>query len=192
VSDKGDVLTVSLIVCMDQEGVIGDSGSQELPWSCPLDLEMFRRLTWGADVVVGRKTWDELPREPSLYQGRRWHVITSEPETIPTYPPRRPPTHSATPCDDWEAATRFHQHTVIAGGASIYEQALQSGIVDRCFVTRLPIRSSGDIQFPTERMNQWELERSRDEQTIVDDKRRPMRQVERKFVKFEEWVPADE
>src|SRR3954447_19657881 len=40
-------------------GVIGASGG--LPWHLPEDLALFRELTTGSTVVMGRRTWDSLP-----------------------------------------------------------------------------------------------------------------------------------
>ena len=45
-----------------------------LPWTLPGDLKRFRELTWGFPLVMGRKTWDSLPRKP--LPGRENIVVT--------------------------------------------------------------------------------------------------------------------
>ncbi|HEX4739884.1 MAG TPA: dihydrofolate reductase, partial [Caulobacteraceae bacterium] len=43
-------------------GVIGAGGG--LPWRLKSDLAIFRQVTMGKPVIMGRKTWDSLPRRP--------------------------------------------------------------------------------------------------------------------------------
>jgi dihydrofolate reductase len=42
--------------------VIGKDGT--LPWHLPEDLKRFKRLTTDKPCIMGRKTWDSLPRKP--------------------------------------------------------------------------------------------------------------------------------
>jgi dihydrofolate reductase len=44
-------------------GVIGREG--RLPWHIPLELRVFRELTWGGILVMGRRTYESL-RRPAL------------------------------------------------------------------------------------------------------------------------------
>ncbi|MEO7362571.1 MAG: dihydrofolate reductase [Gemmatimonadaceae bacterium] len=50
---------VNLIFARASNGVIGRANA--LPWHLPEDLAHFRKLTSGAPVIMGRKTWDSLP-----------------------------------------------------------------------------------------------------------------------------------
>ena len=51
---------LALIAAVASNGVIGRGG--ELPWRLPDDLRHFRMLTIGHAVIMGRRTWDSLPR----------------------------------------------------------------------------------------------------------------------------------
>jgi dihydrofolate reductase len=53
---------VGLLVAMSPERVIGLRGT--IPWRHPGDQRRFKRLTVGTTVVMGRKTWESLPRRP--------------------------------------------------------------------------------------------------------------------------------
>ena len=64
--------TISLVVAVAKNGVIGRRGA--LPWRIPEDLKRFKALTMGKPVVMGRKTWDSLPRKP--LPGRTNIVVT--------------------------------------------------------------------------------------------------------------------
>ena len=62
-------------------GVIGADGG--LPWHLPEDLALFRRLTMGSTVVMGRRTWESLPERFRPLPGRTNVVLTSDPAGRP-------------------------------------------------------------------------------------------------------------
>ena len=45
-----------------RNGVIGREGV--LPWRLAADMRRFRALTLGKPVIMGRRTWESLPRRP--------------------------------------------------------------------------------------------------------------------------------
>ena len=49
------------IAAMDRKGCIGKAG--ELPWRIPADLAMFKKLTEGCIVLMGRKTYESIPKK---------------------------------------------------------------------------------------------------------------------------------
>jgi dihydrofolate reductase len=51
---------VTIVVARAQNGVIGRDGT--LPWHLPADLKRFKALTMGTVMVMGRKTFDSLPK----------------------------------------------------------------------------------------------------------------------------------
>ncbi len=64
---------VIAIAAMDHRRVIGYQG--HLPWSLPQDLARFKQLTSGGIVVVGRRTFETLPR---LKDDREVVVVTRD------------------------------------------------------------------------------------------------------------------
>src|SRR5512141_891179 len=52
--------SVELIAAVAANGVIG--ADNRLPWHLSEDLKRFRALTTGHAVIMGRKTWQSLPR----------------------------------------------------------------------------------------------------------------------------------
>ena len=58
-------------------GVIGADGL--LPWHLPEDLKLFRTLTMGSTVVMGRRTWQSLPERFRPLPGRTNVVLTTDP-----------------------------------------------------------------------------------------------------------------
>ena len=65
---------IVLVVARAQNGVIGKDGT--LPWHLPEDLKRFKALTMGTPMIMGRKTFESLPK---LLPGRRHIVITRDP-----------------------------------------------------------------------------------------------------------------
>jgi dihydrofolate reductase len=70
--------SVALIWAQARDGVIGADG--QLPWRLPEDLALFRELTTGSAVVMGRRTWESLPERFRPLPGRTNVVLTSDPE----------------------------------------------------------------------------------------------------------------
>lgn len=71
---------MKLIVACDPKGGIGYNN--KLPWSnIQGDLPRFKHLTANQVVVMGRNTWDSLPKKPLL--GRLNFVVTSKNLLLP-------------------------------------------------------------------------------------------------------------
>jgi dihydrofolate reductase len=68
------VSTLSLVVAMADNGVIGKDGG--LPWRIADDMRRFKALTIGKPCIMGRKTWESLPRKP--LPGRLNIVVTRD------------------------------------------------------------------------------------------------------------------
>lgn len=64
---------VRMIVAVGRDGAIGKKG--DLVWHLRGDLRRFRQLTMGHAVIMGRKTWESLPKKP--LSGRRNIVVTT-------------------------------------------------------------------------------------------------------------------
>ncbi|MGB3732828.1 dihydrofolate reductase [Microbacterium sp.] len=69
-------MTLGLVWAEAHGGVIGAGGG--MPWHVPEDLAHFKRITLGAPVVMGRRTWDSLPERFRPLPGRANIVITRQ------------------------------------------------------------------------------------------------------------------
>jgi dihydrofolate reductase len=67
-------MSVHLIWAQAHHRVIGAGG--DIPWHVPGEQAIFKERTRGATVVMGRATWDSLPRRP--LPGRRNVVLTRD------------------------------------------------------------------------------------------------------------------
>jgi dihydrofolate reductase len=66
---------IVLVVARADNGVIGKEG--KLPWHLPADLKHFKAVTMGTPMIMGRKTFESLPR---LLPDRRHIVVTRDEE----------------------------------------------------------------------------------------------------------------
>ncbi|MFC5384331.1 dihydrofolate reductase [Arcanobacterium hippocoleae] len=57
--------------------IIGKNGA--LPWHLPADLALFKQVTAGNPVLMGRKTWDSLPPKVRPLPQRVNYVLTRDP-----------------------------------------------------------------------------------------------------------------
>ena len=67
-------MRIAIIVAAAENGVIGNAGG--LPWRIPSDLKRFRAMTMGKPVIMGRKTFQSLPK---ALDGRDNIVVTRDP-----------------------------------------------------------------------------------------------------------------
>jgi dihydrofolate reductase len=128
---------IVLVLAVAQNGVIGKDGG--IPWHISEDMKRFKALTLGHTVVMGRKTWDSLPKKP--LPGRVNVVVTRQ--------------------KDWQAegavtASSLGQATsgtsgvlMIIGGAEIYERALP--LASRIELTEVHRAFDGDAHFTFDR-----------------------------------------
>lgn len=112
-----------LVAAADRHGAIGRQGA--LPWRIPAELRHFRDRTAGHALVMGRTTFDSLPR-PLDTHGRALVVVSSKP--LPTAPGRE--IHAAADPDAALALARRLRPglpPLVCGGARLYR-----ALLDRC------------------------------------------------------------
>lgn len=137
-------MTVSLIVAVSDNGIIGRDGA--LPWQLPDDLARFRELTLGAAVLMGRRTYESIGR---LLPGRSSLVAsrTLSPNINGVWIVRDV-------C--YELSNVVSADTFVIGGADVYRVALP--YCDRAYVTRVhtTIEGTGLTAFPCD-LSAWRL-----------------------------------
>lgn len=137
-------MKLSIIVATAEKGVIGKDN--QLIWHLPEDLKMFRRLTTGHVIIMGRKTFESigkpLPNRTSIIISRNTDylvdgciVVGSLEEAI-------------------EKAKEIEtEEAFIIGGAQIYALALD--MADTVYLTQVHHNFEGDAFFPVLDTNIW-------------------------------------
>ena len=134
---------ISYVVAVSKNGVIGREGG--LPWHISSDLKRFKEITMGKPVVMGRKTWESLPRKP--LPGRRNIVITRQRGFAP-----EGAEVAATP-EEALALCGDAPEVAIIGGGEIYR--LFWPLVDRLYLTEVDLEVEGDTHFPAFSPAEW-------------------------------------
>lgn len=136
---------VALIAAMAANRVIGAGG--QIPWHIPEDMRRFRALTLGKPCIMGRKTWESLPKKPLA--GRANIVVTRNADYAA---PGAEIVHSLSHALARARAEKPDEIAVI-GGAGIYRVALPFADVLR--LTKLDADYPGDAQFPVVACAEW-------------------------------------
>jgi dihydrofolate reductase len=136
-----------LLVAYDDNKLIG-RGTGKLPWNSPEDLKLFKQRTTGHTVVFGLNTYNGLPHKP--LKGRVNIVVTPEYLEIPVLPRDTVliPACGVKNAIETSKCLYPSKTVFICGGASIYKQALEQGLVDEMHVSLIPGDHEGDVYFP--------------------------------------------
>lgn len=137
---------LSIIVAMADNRAIGKDN--DLLWHLSDDLKRFKKLTTGHPVVMGRKTWESLPKRP--LPGRRNIVFTQNPDYEVS---GAEVVHSVNGLFD--ALKGCDDEVFVMGGASIYEMLLP--FTNRLYVTHVYRDFDADVYFPTIDMSEFTL-----------------------------------
>ena len=129
-------MIISLIVAMASNRVIGSRGG--IPWKIPGEQKMFKRITMGHTMIMGRKTYESIGRP---LPGRTNIVVT------------RQPNYLAPGCivvHDLDSAIKAcaadESEAFIIGGGQLYHETISTA--DRIYLTLIPKEIRGDTYFP--------------------------------------------
>jgi len=141
--------TKTIIVAMTEQRLIGAAG--HIPWQIPEELRLFRELTSGHTLIMGRRTFNSIGRP---LPDRRTIVVSR----------RLPATPGIEICCDLPSALRLAEKsackTFFAGGVGIYRAALP--LADQLSISWIKGEYAGDTYFPPFSANEWQVISERD------------------------------
>lgn len=135
---------IELIVAHDENNCIGKQG--KIPWHFREDFQRVKKLTEGKTIIMGRKTWESLPKKP--LPNRTNVIISSQklevPEGVLVY----------TSLD--QALSEHKNETIVGfGGEKIYEAILPHTTTIYLTIVHTTIEN-GDAFFPKLNLTEWE------------------------------------
>lgn len=140
-------MTLSIICALTTNRAIGNKGG--LLYYLPADLKHFKNLTTGHTIIMGRKTFESLPK--GALPNRRNVVITRQ---LNFNAPNIEVFHSF---DEALAACATDAEVYIIGGESVYEAALPKA--DRLCLTHIDaMPAEADTFFPVYDESDWQVE----------------------------------
>lgn len=165
---------ISLIVARGRNNIIGSDG--DLPWRLSSDLKLFKAITKGKPVIMGRKTWESLPRKP--LPGRLNIVVTRQAGYTAEGAQVVGDMGDAFDAAFIQANTDRVDEVFVIGGAQIYAAAMT--VADRLYLTEVDAAPAGDAAFPEFSEKDWsELGREVYPASEVDDHAFVFRALER-------------
>ena len=135
---------ITIVAAIAANGVIGRNGG--LPWRLPEDLRLFKTLTYGHALVMGRRTYESIGRP---LPGRTTVVVTRQP--------------------DWRADGVLVAHSVpaglalahtlddqvfVVGGAAVFEETVP--LADSLVISWVDGDAAGDTWFPPVDWPAWQ------------------------------------
>jgi len=135
---------VAIIAAMTKNRVIGLG--DRLPWNLPEDRHLFKNLTTGNTVIMGRKTYESINHPLA----DRLNIVLSR--TLTDLP-------GVTVCksliEGLEAAGRFGRPVFIIGGAGLYRKALSVASV--LHISWVEKSYAGNVYFPEFELSDWAM-----------------------------------
>lgn len=160
--ERASATEVVLIAAVADDGAIG--AGNDLPWRLPADLQRFKRLTLGAPLVMGRRTFESIGRP---LPGRANIVITRRRGERGTYAsgdgtslhtvdsPAAGLLLGAEIAVDNPARPHPPAEIYVGGGGEVYAATI--AVADRLEITHVHTTvADGDAWFPPIDPDEWE------------------------------------
>lgn len=145
---------IALVAALSYNNVIGSNG--QIPWNLRDDLKYFQQLTKGHIVIMGRKTWDSLPKKP--LKDRINIVVTTQPHAVGVG------SFDVISAANYDEALQCAEKISLAdnkkifviGGSSAYNHFLP--LAQHLYLTHVNARLDGDTFFPQYNPRLWKVE----------------------------------
>lgn len=142
---------VAIIVAMTKDRVIGSG--KDLPWHLPEDLQLFKSLTMGGTIIMGRKTHAAIGRP---LPGRHNIVLSHSQNKLP----------GVQLCNSFMsgliAAAQLGRPAFVIGGAELYRKTLP--ITSELHISWVKETVPGDVYFPEFDLAGWAVCEDEDHQ----------------------------
>jgi dihydrofolate reductase len=134
---------VILVAAVARNGVIGNG--PDIPWKVPGEQALFKELTMGDVLVMGRTTYESIGRP---LPGRTTIVLTRDPdwsaEGVQV-------AHSL--IDALAQAALLPGEVMVVGGAQVYAAALP--LATEQIISEIPLEPEGDVRYPDFDHTKW-------------------------------------
>jgi dihydrofolate reductase len=127
---------ISIIAAVSED--LGIGKDNDLLWRIPDDLKRFKKLTLGNALIMGKKTWESLPKKP--LPGRKNIVLTDDIHECIDY------SVTAYSIEDALGKCEKDEEIFVIGGGTVYRQFMP--IADRLYITHVHKTSPADVYFP--------------------------------------------
>ena len=126
--------------------VIGYDG--KIPWDLPEELALFKRITMGKPLIMGRRTFESIGRP---LPGRTNIVLSRQPDLALC---------GAVVCPSLERALELvanEEEAIVIGGEKVFTQVMP--LLKRQYLTQVDIDVWGDAFYPYYDPREWTVSR---------------------------------
>lgn len=152
----------NIIAAIGQRGQMGLDGA--LPWRCPEDLRLFKRVTSGGAVIMGRRTWESLnarglPDRKVIVVSRSLAVEYGDAYASLSFAGALHAVSDVRP-HGWIRDGRDGPYLPaggrwVCGGAQIYREALCHAEANLLLLSRIAYDGPADTFFPLDALAGW-------------------------------------
>lgn len=139
-------MSLSLIVAHSRNRIIGKDN--QLLWKIRDDLLWFKKHTLAKNILMGRRTWQSLPKTLS---GRTSLIVSSSAIKLANTVQVEPSCHFFTSLNEaihWHTQNNSqHEELMVCGGAHVYQQLLP--YCSKLYITTVHCEIDGDVSFPS-------------------------------------------
>lgn len=139
---------LAMVVAVARNGAIGRDGV--LPWRLSSDLKLFRRLTMGKPLIMGRRTFESLP---GALDGRDNLVVSRRPGFYADGVRVFPTVDTALQTAGVLARRRGVDEMMLIGGAALYTSMMPT--VQRVYWTAVDAEPEADTFLEPLHPEQW-------------------------------------
>ena len=139
---------LSIIVAKASNDVIG--GDNKLLWHISDDLKRFKEITSGHTIIMGRKTFESLPK---VLPNRHHIVITRDKNFMVDSPSVEIANDINSVIDRFKNSA---EEAFVIGGGEIYKALLPN--TKKIYLTRIYKDFYGDTKFPEISLDKWSIE----------------------------------
>ena len=134
----------SIIVAVGERNEIGKNN--DLLWHISADLKRFKSITTGHTIVMGRKTFESLPKGALP---KRRNIILSHQNL------KFENAEVFSNLEELISATKDDKQVFVIGGASLYQFFINK--VDQMYLTQVHATFDADVFFPNFDKNNWTI-----------------------------------
>lgn len=133
----------SILVAVSDNGVIGNKN--QVPWRLGEDMKRFKQRRLGNILIMGRKTFDSFPEHLKPLPGSKSIVITRNDQIQKI----EGVIYVSSIEEAFAEAEKLEGEIFVIGGAEIYKLALDLGVIDKLYITKVHANIEGDTFYPS-------------------------------------------
>lgn len=151
-------MSIVLVVAYNKNFVIGDG--EKIPWHIPEEMKFFKEYTTGKTCIMGRKTWDSIPKKHKPLKNRYNIVVTRCIKNMQTIDLAKNNFYYVQSIEQGiEKSLEIYPNNEICiiGGGEIYNYCLENNIADKVVASEIKTHKDvvGEVCFPDLKNLDW-------------------------------------